>query len=230
MSNKAVTDVFDKMPADSYDENNKKHAPTSDNLHYLNSLILKDLPNDAKILCVGVGTGADILALAEKFPQWTFTGIEPASTMIDRCQKLLKEKNLLHRCELFHGYLSDYKSSEQYDAILCLFVFHFVNVEDRKVMISDMHKRLKPNGYLINAEISYDMESPLFPLILEKWATLQTESIATAEKVEKILESFREYLTILPPEQVEKLLTDGGLKTPIQFFQSLLIRAWYSRK
>ena len=40
-----------------------------DALHLLTGTVLSELPPKAKILCVGAGTGAEILYLAQKFPE-----------------------------------------------------------------------------------------------------------------------------------------------------------------
>ena len=47
-------EFFDKQASETYDQRIKPIAPIIDNLHFLIRLILKDLPSDAHILCVGV--------------------------------------------------------------------------------------------------------------------------------------------------------------------------------
>lgn len=59
---------FGRDVADAYDARNNALAPISNNLHFLLRLVLADLPVDARVLCVGVGTGAEILSLASAFP------------------------------------------------------------------------------------------------------------------------------------------------------------------
>ncbi len=53
-------DFFSGEAALAYDEKNMKLSRISDCLHFLVGLILKNLPRHARILCVGVGTGAEI--------------------------------------------------------------------------------------------------------------------------------------------------------------------------
>ena len=52
-------------------------------MHFLIGLVLKELPTDARILCVGVGTGAEIFSLAEEYPEWTFVGVDPSADMLE---------------------------------------------------------------------------------------------------------------------------------------------------
>ena len=62
-----ITALFDKQ-ASSYDQQWSKMAPINNALHLLTSAVLSELPPQAHILCVGAGTGAEILYLAQQFP------------------------------------------------------------------------------------------------------------------------------------------------------------------
>lgn len=223
--------VFDKQASETYDQRIKPIAPIIDNLHFLIRLILKDLPSDAHILCVGVGTGTEILELAQAFPYWRFTGIDPSASMLDVCRKRLQQSGLLTRCELYHGYLSDLPKIEQFDAILCLLVAHFLkDSQERQALFNRMAARLKVAGYVIHAEISYDLSAVEFPDIGEKWKTLHRVAGASEERVANILKTLQEDVAVLPPASTEHLFLNSGLPMPIPFFQSLLIRAWYAQK
>lgn len=61
--------VFDKERASSYDAQYAKLDSRRDALNLFVHLVLADLPAEARILCVGVGTGAEMLDLAEAFPK-----------------------------------------------------------------------------------------------------------------------------------------------------------------
>ncbi|MFH1804154.1 MAG: methyltransferase domain-containing protein [Pseudomonadota bacterium] len=92
MSNKTVSAFFDSKASETYDERNRKLSPINNNLHLLIRLILNDLPEEARILCVGVGTGSEIVSLAEAYPKWRFTGIDPSTSMLEACRD--KSKNM----------------------------------------------------------------------------------------------------------------------------------------
>lgn len=74
MKNQQPAIVFDQKVASSYDNRWAKLAPIRDSLDLFIRAILCELPTDAQILCVGVGTGAELIALAQEFPQWQFGG------------------------------------------------------------------------------------------------------------------------------------------------------------
>ncbi len=229
--NKMAKEFFDKQASETYDQRIKPIAPIIDNLHFLIRLILKDLPSDAHILCVGVGTGTEILELAQAFPYWRFTGIDPSASMLDVCRKRLQQSGLLTRCELYHGYLSDLPKIERFDAILSLLVAHFLkDSRERQAFFNGMAARLKVAGYVIHAEISYDLSAAEFPDIGKKWKALHRVAGASEERVANILKTLQEDVAVLPPVSTEHLFRSSGLPMPIPFFQSLLIRAWYAQK
>ncbi|RYD68316.1 MAG: class I SAM-dependent methyltransferase, partial [Verrucomicrobiaceae bacterium] len=79
--------VFGPEQAAAYDARFAKFAPMRDALHLLAGSILATLPEDARILCVGAGTGAEVLALAQRFPHWRFTAVEPSAPMLELCRQ-----------------------------------------------------------------------------------------------------------------------------------------------
>lgn len=231
MAEKKITELFGQSAAETYDERFRKIHAINDNLHLLIRLILDGLPSEASVLCVGVGTGADIIGLADAFPGWRFTGVDPSGHMLAVCRERLQERSLLPRCELVQGYLDDIPEEPRFDAVLCLLVTQFVkDAAARREMFRGMAQRLKPGGYLINAEISDDMGSPEFQDMAEIWKAMHRFTGASEQKAQGVIQALREHVAVEPPSVIEGYLRQGGLALPVQFFQSLLIRAWYSRK
>lgn len=221
---------FDTKTASAYDERNAKFAPVSNNLHFLIRLVLKDLPADASILCVGVGTGADIIGLAEFYPGWRFTGLDPSAPMLDLCRRRMSEHGLSGRTDLFRGFLHELPGKEKFDAVLCLLVAHFLRDEgDRQALYDQMAARMKPGGYLVCAEISADLDHENYQEELETWKAFQGHAGATEESLKLLPKLMKENLGLVPPQKTEELIRRSGLRKPIQFFQSFLIRAWYAR-
>lgn len=231
MPQPASHEMFDRIPTEDYDRFNDNLRPISDNLHFLTRLVLHKLPTHAHVLCVGVGTGADILAMARHQPHWTFTGIDPSVAMLKACESRLREQGLLSRCNLFHGRLSDFESDLRFDVITCLFVMHFVADEaERASMFARMHSYLKSGGFLINAEISNDFAADSSESLVENWKTMQVFAGTPAERAHSIPDTLKNVLSVLTPEKTAAMIEQGGFGKAIQFFQSFLIRAWYSQK
>jgi tRNA (cmo5U34)-methyltransferase len=224
------TDFFTEGLARKYDERNSRLAPISDGLHFLTRLILEDRPENSRVLCVGVGTGADILALAEAFPGWTFVGVEPSLSMLNVCRERMARAGVLDRCELIHGVVDDLPPEPKFDVATALLVAHFVKREQRANFYAGIIDRLREGGCFINAEISFDLDSAAFPSMLRNWQSIQRLMGGTEESLRAVPQQLREALTVLSPDEVEKLMGDAGGVTPVRFFQAFLIAGWYALK
>ena len=216
--------------ATAYDEKNQQLAPIADNMHFLIRLILKRAPIKARVLCVGVGTGAEIFSLASVFPDWTFVGVDPAAGMLDVCREKLKLAGVLERCELIHGYVDDLPKEENFDIALSILVGHFVKYEDRLGFYKAMTDRLFLNGILVNTEISFDLSSKEFPLMLKNWESVQLLMGATAESIANLSAVLKDMLTVISPAETEKLLRQSGIQLPVRFYQAFMISGWYGIK
>lgn len=225
-----MSDFFTKEISKAYDEKNSKLAPIGDNMHFLISLILRDLPTHARILCVGIGTGAEILSLSKEYPEWSYVGIDPSASMLEVCQERMKNVGIMDRCQLIHGYVQDLPVGEGFDAVLSILVAHFVKREQRLSFYQNMQQRLKKGGYFINTEISFDLNSIEFPSMLKNWERIQTLMGATSDSLKLLPNVLKDTLTVLPPSETESLIRASGISFPVRFFQALMINGWYGRK
>jgi tRNA (cmo5U34)-methyltransferase len=223
----AAANFFNQEMGDTYDRRNSALAPISDGLHFLLRLLLVTLPADARLLCVGVGTGAEILSLAKIYPGWSFVGIDPSDEMLAVGRHRLEQAGMLHRCELLQGYAQDAPHRE-FDAAISLLVAHFIKREDRSVFYSAIYDRLKPGGHFASAEISVDLDAPKFPEMLEDWKRIQVLMGATPESLAKLAHMMREVLSVLPPGETEALWEAAGFRKPVPFFQAFMIRGWHA--
>lgn len=220
---------FNQEMAEAYDRRNAGLKPISDSLHFLMGLALKDLPADARVLCVGVGTGAEILSLAGVYPGWTFVGVDPSGEMLGVARHRLGEAGVMDRCELVEGYVGDVVETG-FDAVISLLVAHFIQRKDRPGFYGAVHDRLKPGGRFLSAEISADLEAPDFPAMLEDWKQVQTLMGATPESLARLGDMMRDVLGVVPPAETEALWREAGFPLPVPFFQAFMIRGWHADK
>lgn len=220
---------FTAEVADAYDRRNSGLAPISENLHFLVGLLLADLPAEARVLCVGVGTGAEILSLAKVYPGWSFVGIDPSAEMLAVGRRRLDAAGVLDRCTLLQGYVED-APDDRYDAVVSLLVAHFIQREARAAFYSAIHQRLNPGGLFVSAEISADLDACTFPRMLEDWKRVQFLMGATPEALANLGAMMREVLGIVPPAETEALWKAAGFGDPISFFQAFMIRGWHAKR
>jgi tRNA (cmo5U34)-methyltransferase len=117
MDDQELRNVFDRM-ASGYDSKSDKIAPIYNGLYFLLESVFAELPQDARLLCVGVGTGTEVLHLASVFPGWSFTAVEPSGAMLDVCRRRVEEAGFSSRCRFREGYVDSLPSDELYDGCL----------------------------------------------------------------------------------------------------------------
>jgi len=231
MKNQEPAVVFDRERASNYNNRFAKLAPLRDALHLCISQILSELPVDANILCVGVGTGLELIYLAENFPEWRFTAVEPAAPMLNICRQKAEELGITSRCTFHEGYLDSLPPSDTFDAATCLLVSHFILQQDeRSNFFSQIAARLRPNGYLVSTDLASDTSTSEYQSLLEVWLRMLKYSEVPVEEVEKFRVSYGRDVALLSPQTVEAVITNGGFESPVLFFQTLLIHAWYSKR
>lgn len=219
--------VFDEKRAESYDR--KADGPVRDALQFLVRTVLADLPEHARILCVGVGTGSELVSLAQAHPHWHFTAVEPAAPMLEICRKRVEELGLAERCVLHHGYLETLRETEIFDGATCLLVSHFfMQLEDRVNFLSLIASRLRPGGRLVSCDLVFDMSSEKYPRIITPWRQFLRMQGRTEEEVDVFCNRLGHSVAMLPPAQVENLIAGSGFNSPVLFFQSLFMHAWFA--
>ncbi|MCD1623997.1 SAM-dependent methyltransferase [Citromicrobium bathyomarinum] len=232
MSNPAsnsTSDFFDQNIADSYDERNSRLAPISDGLHFLLRLTLASLPESARVLCVGVGTGADIFALASERADLKFVGVDPSAQMLEIARYRLDEAGIGARCELVHGYV-DAVAERDFAAVVSLLVAHFVQREDRPAFYRAIYDRLAPGGRFLSAEISGDLDAPQFPAMVDDWRQVHALTGANEESLASLGDTLRNVLGVIGPAETEALWREAGFAVPVPFFQAFMIRGWHADK
>jgi tRNA (cmo5U34)-methyltransferase len=231
MQNQESAVVFDKERASSYDKRFAALAPMRDALHLLIRIILSELPADAHVLCVGAGTGLELIYLAQNFPQWQFTAVEPAAAMLEICRQKVETSGIASRCIFHQGYLDTLPPSDAFHAAICLLVSHFIiQPDERSSFFRQIASRLHPDGYLVSADLVGDMTTSEYQSLLNVWLKMMRYAEVPAVEVEKMFASYGLDVALLPPQQVASIIAKGGFESPVLFYQSLLVRAWYSKR
>ncbi len=222
--------MFDQQ-APSYDQQWSKLAAFRDGLHLLMGSIFHELPTNAAILCVGAGTGAEMVYLANRFPQWTFTAVEPSPVMLNTCRQRAEEHGFAARCSFHEGYLDSLPSTEPFDAATCLLVSQFLlEPPERANFFRTIAQRLKPNAILASSDLAADLKSDAQQDLLGVWFRTMAGADVPPDGLKRMREAYGRDVAVLPAREIEAIIVSGGFESPKQFFQAGLIHGWYSRR
>lgn len=230
MNKEELNTLFDQQ-APNYDQQWKKMAPINDGLYFFLEPIFEKLHDESRVLCVGAGTGKEIIFLAEKFPNWTFTVVEPSSVMMKFCREAIERNNLKSRCFFHEGYLDSLTIKESHNAATCFNVSHFFLDEGkRRAFFTQIANKLTPEGILVNSDLASDTTSNEYHELLETWLTAMAQSDLSEDNIKKMKAAYAKDVAILPPKQVASIIASGGFDFPIQFYQAGLIHAFFAKR
>ena len=223
--------VFDQARAQTYDERLNPSAPLFDALRFSMRFVMNDLPADAHVLCVGLGTGTELVEMAKFHANWRFTAVEPATAMLDVCRARVIELGLSERCTFHEGRLDSLPESQAFDGATCLMVSHGIKERDARIgFFGEVAARLKPGALLVSSDLSSDVSTFDYQKLLASWIAMMEFSQIPPDEIERFISGYVSNNVVLPPHEVESIIKAGGFEMPIVFFQGLLIRAWVSRR
>jgi tRNA (cmo5U34)-methyltransferase len=228
MDKDAVKALFDQQAA-GYDQQWARLAPVRDCLHLLVRSVFARLPAEARLLCVGVGTGAEMAYFARTFPGWTFTAVDPSGAMIEVCRKRAGTEGYLSRCSFHEGYIDSLPPGHPHDAATCFLVSQFLlDTEERRGLFRAIRERLRPGGILASSDLASDTASPEYEALLSPWFTMMAAGGVQPDALQRMRAGYARDVGILPPARIASLIESAGFASPVQFFQAGLIHAWFA--
>lgn len=225
-----ITAIFDQQAA-TYDQQWSRLAPINAALHLLTGAALAELPANARVLCVGAGTGAEILYLADRFPGWHFTAVEPSAKMLAVCRQRAETAGIAPRCAFHFGYLDSLPPTDSFDAATAFLVSQFIlDPEMRTAFFQEIADRLRPGGWLVSSDLAGDLAAPDCQELIALWFRLMRGEGVSAEQAAKMREAYARDVAVRPPEEVRGIIQRGGFEWPVPFFQAGMIHAWVARR
>lgn len=230
MHDEQVKALFDQQAA-GYDQRWAKTAPIRDALHFLLNAVFAELPAEARLLCVGAGTGEEIAYLAARRPGWSFTAVEPSGAMAAACRAKAERLGFAARCQVHEGYLDSLPATEPFDAATSFLVSQFIlDVAARGAFFNGIAARLKAGGLLASSDLASDVTSPAYDALLQVWLTMMQGAGVPSANIEQMRAAYARDVAILTPDAVAAIIASGGFELPVRFYQSGLIHAWFARR
>jgi len=229
----SVVAIFDDAFAERYDDQTTGIESLHDALHLGMQVAFARRAGDEplRVLCVGAGTGSEIVALANNLTDAHFTAVEPAPAMLARCRDKVEEAGLLGRVTLHEGFIETLPSSAgAFDCATCLLVSHFiVGRTERVAFFEAIRRRMRPGGILVSADLSWPSDRPAArEAVMDHWVDLMRRSgreIDRAAYAAKV----SQHVGLMTPGAMESVLEDSGFREPVAFYRMSMIGGWFSR-
>ena len=220
---------FDAEHAERYDRAFERLQPVKDALHLFTGFIFSALPDDARVLVVGAGTGQEILALGQQRPGWRFTAVDTSPPMLAVAQRKLRAAGLADRCVFHAGQLAALEDRTPFDAATSILVSHFfVDPTARRTFFRQIRARLAAGGLLVNADLSSSGSSGEDAAVRTIWRRAFTFAGFEQEQVDAVLNTYGQDVALSTCQELADIMTDAGFGPPACFYQMGFIRAWYT--
>ncbi len=227
--------AFGAEKAPGYDQAFAPLRALKDPLHLLLQVAFAHLPENAHVLVVGAGTGAEVRFMAAHFPHWTFTLVDPATAMLEVAKEKLAADGVLARCR-FHAGFVDSLSEERHDAATSILVSHFLtDAEERQHYFQQIGQRLRPDAPLLNADLSAFRESNDFDSLMDLWVRMRALLLTPTPRADEVQEDpfpqmFGTRIAAHSPAEVTELMQQAGFVDVTHCYQGLLIAGWVANR
>ena len=222
---------FDAEKASVYDQHIRLAVPGYEALHETALALLQNrLSDDAHVLIVGAGTGHEALSLALAQPQWHITGVDPSDAMLSVARQRIAKRRLEDRVCLQIGHVQDVESSHL-DAATVILVMQFLPDDgSKRELLTEISKRLKPDGYIILVDLAGDRGTPDYERLLLAWKTRLLNGGQSPADSDKMFAHVDRDIHFIPESRITTLLQEAGFGKAQKFFQALLFNGWVAQK
>ena len=186
-------------------------------------LLAERVPEEGRVLVLGAGGGLELKAFAEAHPGWSFDGVDPAPEMLKLAERTLGP--LASRAALHEGYIEDAPLGP-FDGATCLLTMHFVDFEQRRRTLAEVHRRLAPGAPFVVAHFSFPQGEGERAAWLSRYTAFALAAGSEPDKAANARAAIDRQLTILTPEQDEAQLREAGFSDVSLFYAGFTFRGW----
>lgn len=217
---------FNNVEVQHYDQRIPALVPGYQALHHSSAALLKTmLPGDGRVLVVGAGTGAEVLALQANDLHWPCTAVEPMPEMLAlgraKCAAAGVRSVTWHR-----GFVHELPPGAPHDAALCQLVLHFIaSAQNKQRLLADIASRLKSGAPLLLCDLlatDAQERSTLIECAVSLGMPGQRREIMRQRRQNDFFP--------LNESQLAQLAVDSGFQAPRLFFRTLCFGGWLLRR
>jgi tRNA (cmo5U34)-methyltransferase len=186
-------------------------------------LVAERAPEQANVLVVGAGGGAELTTFARMYSQWRFVGVDPSASMLELAEASLGP--LIERVQLHHGYVATAPAGP-FDAATCLLTMHFVPADERRRTLQEIRNRLKPGAPFVMAHLSFPQAAEEKKRWLSRYAAFAVSSGVEPESAHNAASVIESNLPLLAPADEEAMLAEAGFTDIQTFYAGFVFRGW----
>ena len=212
-------DFNNPVVVEGYDEHIRKLIPGYELIHLqVHALLETYAPRHANILVVGCGTGYELQYLAEQFPDWSFTAIDPAPNMIEKSQQHIKKLGLSDRIQLVIGDTTILPSLNQtFDVAVAILVSHFVPLDKKMIFFKDISNSLSKSGFCLSYELTQIIDTHQ----LETMKNLALKTGLSAKQIQVMVSRMEQDFSLITVEEMKNTYLEAGFCSVETFAQVL---------
>jgi tRNA (cmo5U34)-methyltransferase len=228
MKNESRDGNFDKAPPVSvveYDKKIRLFCGAYEEIFKLSLCCLRaSIPQHARVLVVGAGTGMEIIEFAPLNPNWSFYGVDPSVDMLSLAQKKISEKKVSNVVHLQKGYVDDLNDEEVFDGATCILVMHFLKDDGAKLgLLKSVHQHLKPGAPLVLVDGCGEPGNIAFDETMKAWKQYPILHGVDPEIVENAI---MKMVNFVPESRILKLLEEAGFFNMFKYYSGFLYSGW----
>jgi tRNA (cmo5U34)-methyltransferase len=223
---------FDRTRSSRYDQKIRASIPGYEALHAMVDDFLRPaLPEAARVLVVGAGTGMELLNLGAAHPGWRFTATDLSADMLAIGRANVGAAGLADRVTFHLGPVHELPDAPAHDAATSILISHFIKPhEERERFFRSIASRLRAGAPLVTAEIVGERGTPAFAHFWEVWQGHYAAAGIPAQEVAEDFARTDATVSFIPEEALAAVLAGCGFTDVRRFFQAFLFGGWVARR
>lgn len=214
-----------------YDDTANKIIPAYHTIYELTQHLLRDkLNKEARILVAGAGTGKELIEYSKNNPHWSFTGFDPAESMLSIARKKMMAASLDNKISLVLGLIDDV-AERDFDAATSILVMHFLADDGTKLnFLKGIADKLKPGALIVLVDLEGKIGSDEYNILNAGWKNQQLFIRGDNNRVREEFLTREKEVHFISQNRIQSLLKEAGFIKVHKFFKAFLFGGYVAIK